>query len=145
MIDLRLRLLYIRFGGLESAVFSMLNGDSALLCEMIHGRGARASAIRFRRGKTYFAQMIHGPRSIFSFSLSVNNGSHLRRHEELPQLRGLRSPLFLLGEKMIAHRFDDARVVLPEPFCYLPVPELCLFVICELLVILCTWRREYFW
>jgi hypothetical protein len=70
------------------------------------------------------------------FVFAINNAGHLRRHEELPQLHGLRSSLFLLGEKMIAQRFDDARVVLPEPFYYLPVPELCLFVICELLVLL---------
>ena len=67
---------------------------------------------------------------------AVDNGGHLRRHEELPQLRGLRSSLFLRGEKMITQRFDDARVALPEPFYYLPVQELCLFVICELLVLL---------
>ena len=55
-----------------------------------------------------------------------------------PREEGLRpnSSLFLLGEKMVAQRFDNARVALPEPFYYLPVPELCLFVICELLVLL---------
>jgi hypothetical protein len=37
---------------------------------------------------------------------------------------------------MVAQHFDDVRVALPEPFYYLPVPELCLFVICELLVLL---------
>jgi hypothetical protein len=52
------------------------------------------------------------------FVFAVNNGGHLRRHEELLQLRGLRSSLFLLGEKMITQRFDDARVALPEPFSF---------------------------
>jgi hypothetical protein len=37
---------------------------------------------------------------------------------------------------MITQRFDDARVVLSEPFSDLPVPDLGLFVICELLVLL---------
>jgi hypothetical protein len=59
MIDLRLRALYICL---------MLNGDSALLLPdaVMHGRGARASAIRSRRGKTYFAPMIHGPGACLS-------------------------------------------------------------------------------
>jgi hypothetical protein len=83
----------------------------------------------------------HDPNLFYSlkvnhFVFAVNNGSHLRRHEELPQLRGFRASLFLLGEKMIAPCFDDARVALPEPFYYLQVLELGLVVICELFVFL---------
>ena len=37
---------------------------------------------------------------------------------------------------MVAQHFDDVRVALPEPFYYLPVPEFCLFVLCEHLVLL---------
>jgi hypothetical protein len=63
--------------------------------------------------------------------LAVNDGGHLRRHEELPQLWRLWSSLFPLGEKMIAQRSDNPSVTLPKPLRYFPVTELGLFVGCE--------------
>jgi len=45
-------------------------------------------------------------------------------------------PPFSLGQKVVPQRFYDPRVVLSKPFDYLPVPELGLFVVCELLVLL---------
>jgi hypothetical protein len=68
--------------------------------------------------------------------LAGDDSSHLRRHEELPQLCGLRSSLFLLGEKMIAQLFDDPSVTLPEPFRYFPISELGLLLVCKHLVLL---------
>jgi hypothetical protein len=69
------------------------------------------------------------------FVLAVNDGGHLRRHEELPQLYRRWSSLFPLGEKIITQRFDDPSVALLEPLGHLPVPELGLFVSCDRLVL----------
>ena len=69
--------------------------------------------------------------------LAVNDGRHLCRHEELPQLRGLGPSLFcLLGEEVVTEGFDDTRVRLPEPLHDLPVPELGFLLVDEPLELL---------
>ena len=71
--------------------------------------------------------------SFFSYNLVYTN---IRPHAFFRSARMAPCLLFLLREKMVTQRFDDASVALPKPLSYPPVPELGLFIGCKPLALL---------